>query len=46
MKCKCCTLELEVIDEVKLCHYCYMRDCSLKPGKCDNAILLQMEKYK
>jgi hypothetical protein len=37
MKCKCCTLEVEVRDEVALCHYCYLRDCGSNPGQCANA---------
>jgi hypothetical protein len=36
-KCKCCTLELEVIDGYPLCHFCYLRECNQNPGKCANA---------
>ena len=39
MKCKCCNFEVEVRDEVQLCHYCYLRDCLLNLGKCDNALI-------
>jgi hypothetical protein len=38
MKCNCCTLEVEVRDGSALCHYCYVRDCGLNPGKCANAL--------
>ena len=40
MECKCCSLELEVNDGAKLCHYCYVRDCGLNPGRCENASIL------
>ena len=38
-KCSCCTLELEVIDGSPFCHYCYLRECVVNPGKCENAQL-------
>jgi hypothetical protein len=38
MLCRCCKLEAEVKDSVKLCHYCYLRDCGSNPGKCANAL--------
>jgi hypothetical protein len=40
MKCKCCKLEVEVNDGANLCHYCYVRDCAISLGKCDNALIL------
>lgn len=40
MKCKCCKLEVEVNDGAELCHYCYVRDCGVNPGKCANALIL------
>ena len=38
MLCKCCKLETEIKDSAKLCHYCYLRDCGVNPGKCANAL--------
>jgi hypothetical protein len=31
---------VEVNDGADLCHYCYVRDCGLNPGKCANALPL------
>jgi hypothetical protein len=39
MKCNCCSLDLEILDEVPLCHYCYLRECQANLGKCGNAQL-------
>ena len=34
-KCKCCTLDLEVLDKYELCHYCYFR-CQEVLKQCEN----------
>jgi hypothetical protein len=39
MNCNCCGLSLEVLDGSPFCHYCYLRECVVNPGRCENARL-------
>ena len=43
MNCNCCGLSLEVLDGSPFCHYCYLRECVVNPGRCENARLREGE---